>query len=169
MRLSFRSLAEQQVQGIDGVDGRELAAADEGDAAGLLADHDHVGVALLGDADGGLVAHAEPRREVGALRDREGAAGGDDAVAGDDHGAVVERGVLEEDVHDQAPADLGVHHVAGGDDVLQGILLLDDDERSLLLRGHLPAGFGDLLQGAGVHPAAAPAGEHLLQERLYTF
>ena len=79
----------------------------------------------------------------------------------------MERGVLEEDVHDQAPADLGVHDVARGDDVLQGILVLDEDEGAGLLRGHLAAGLRDLLQGAGVHVAVLlPAGEDPLQEGL---
>ena len=110
--------------------------------------------------------HAEAGGKVGAFGDREGAAGGDDAVAADDHGPVVQGGVLEENVHDQAPADFGVHRVAGGDDVLEGVLVLDDDERAGACRGHLLAGFGDLLHGAGVHAAGLPAEKDFLEETL---
>ena len=56
----------------------------------------------------------------------------------------MERGVLEEQVHDEAPADDGVHDVTGLDYALEVAAARDHDECSDLLLAHYAAGFGDL-------------------------
>ena len=77
------------------------------------------------------------------------AAGGRDASAGDDHGPVVQRRVLEEDVLDQAHVDVGVDDVAGLLVVVQGHFLLQDYEGAGLGARHGVAGV-DHGQGHGV-------------------
>ena len=122
----------------------------EGYVAGLFGDDDDVRVGLFGDADGGPVAHAETGRDVGPVGDGEGAARGHDAVSGYDHRSVVERGVLEKQVHDEAPADRRVDLVAGADDVLEVVAVGEDHQGAGLVVGHGAAGFGDFVHGGGV-------------------
>ena len=112
------------------------AAVGDGDAARFFADDDGHGVGLLGDAEGRAVAQTQRARDVVVVADGEDAAGGLDAVVGDDHGAVVQGRVLEEDVLDEARVDAGVDDVAGFGVALERHFALDDDERSGLALCH---------------------------------
>ena len=75
-------------------DGRDVvvnfASEGIGDGAGFLADDDGEDVELFRDADGGAVAQAEVGVDVESRGDGQDAAGGEDAVAAGDDGAVVE-------------------------------------------------------------------------------
>ncbi len=62
-----------------------------GDGPGFFGDDDAYDIELLGDADGAAVAQAKVGVDVGAGGDRKDAAGGEDLVAADDDGPVVER------------------------------------------------------------------------------
>ena len=62
-----------------------------GDGTGLFGDDDAYDVELFGDADGAAVAQAKVGVDIGARGDRKDAAGGENLVAADDDGPVVER------------------------------------------------------------------------------
>ena len=106
--LLFRAFArvDRQValQGLlqpHGVDVQaDFAALCDRDVARLLRDDDDDGVRNLAHADRCAVPRAERLGHV-ALRHREDALGRHDPVALDQRRAVVQRGVLEEDVLDQ--------------------------------------------------------------------
>ena len=60
-------------------------------------------------------------------------------------------GVLEEYVHDEPSGNPGVHLVSSLDDIVQGIVSLDDYQGAGLLLGHHPAGFRDLVEAVPAH------------------
>ena len=61
----------------------------------------------------------------------------------DDHGAVVQGAVLEEDVFNQRVADVGVDNNTCRNDVVQVVFACQQDESALLDFRHVEAGFGD--------------------------
>ena len=80
----------------------EIAAEGDGDASCLLADDNSEGICLLGNTHGGTMTKAEFLWHTHVVGDREDATSGDDTLVGDNHSAIVERRVLEEDVLYQA-------------------------------------------------------------------
>ena len=131
---------EHFVEALLEVGGRDAAGQTAsvcyGNLPRFLADDDGHGVGLLGDAESRAVAQAKRARDVIAVADGEDAARGLDAVVGDNHGAVVQGRVLEEDVLDEARVDAGVDDVAGFGVALERHFALDDDERSGLALCH---------------------------------
>ena len=80
------------------------------------------------------------------------AAGGHNTVSLDYHGAVVQRGILEENVHYQASVNLGLKAVSRGHNLVQGRFLLDHNEGAGMLRRHGADGFREFHHRAGAHP-----------------
>ena len=76
-------------------------------------------------------------------------AGGGDAVALDDHRAVVQRRLGEENITDQLRGDLGVEDRACFEKFAQGSLPFKDDQCADLLPGHTAAGRNRLVDGMG--------------------
>ena len=109
------------------------APLDEADLLVLLGDHDDEGIGLLGDAEGGPMAGAEALGVDRHLREREQGAGGQDRVAADDHGAVVQRGPRREDRAQEVRREVAVDHHAGLGHLLEPGLALDDDEGAMAL------------------------------------
>ena len=105
----------------------QVAALGDGDAARLFGDNDHDGVGDLAKTDGRPVARAVGFGDL-ALRDREDALGRHHAVAFDHGGAVVQGGVLKEDVFQQRGGHFGVQGDAALGDEFQVALLTDDDQ-----------------------------------------
>ena len=95
--------------------------------------------------------HAITGRKVASVCYGKGAACRYDAVVTYDHRSVVQRGILEEDIHDQTATDLRIQGVSSSDDVFELDLASDDDEGAGLLFRHLQAGLGYLGNGFCVH------------------
>ena len=81
-----------------------LAAEHDRDRRRLLGDDDHERVGLLGDAHRGAVARAHALRQIAAQRERQDAAGLRDAAVLDDHGAVVQGRIGQEERGRAAPS-----------------------------------------------------------------
>ena len=84
------------------------------------------------------------------------AARGNDPTAADDHGAIVQGAVLEEDVFDEACIDVGHEHFARLGVVRKIHLAADDDQGAGLLAGHVHTGQdngGDVVLLLGVRCA----------------
>ena len=109
------------------------------DVAGLLAHHDGECVCGLGDAQGGAVAQSKRAGHIGVMAYGKYASGGFYASAIDDHGSVVERGVLEENVLYQARVYLGVDYVAALLVVFEWHILLYHYQRAGLAFRHVHA------------------------------
>ena len=88
---------------------------------------------------------------VRAVGHRQLAAGGGDMVSHDDHGAVVQRRILEEDIHDEPAVDIGFKTVSGGHIVLHGGFMLQNDEGSGLFGRHGADGLYQFLHALGAH------------------
>lgn len=95
-----------------------------GDVACLLAHYDADGIRDLTQAQGRTVTQAEALRDIHVMAYGKYAPHGHNAVGGDYHGTVMEGGVLEEDIFDQAHIDVGIDYVAGFLIVGQGHLAL---------------------------------------------
>ena len=124
----------------------ELSFDGHADVARLLRHDDGDGIALLRDAHSGTVAKAEFLGDAVVVGNGEHATGCLDAVLTDDHGTVVEWGVLEEDVLDEAIADDAVDDLSGAarvDHFVEWCAALNDDERAHTSSGHVHAGIGD--------------------------
>ena len=81
--------------------------------------------------------------DVGLLCHGKDATGSGDAVVTDDHGTVVQRAVLEENVLNQRTGDVGVDHNPSRYDVVQVVFSREQDECALLDFRHVDTGFGD--------------------------
>ena len=84
----------------------------------------------------------------------QNAPGGMNPSLSDNHGAVVQRAVLEEDALDQPHVDPGIDRVSGRGVGSQVALPLDTDQGAGIGRGHIPTGFGDLFGPLEVAPDA---------------
>ena len=82
------------------------------DVAGLFADDDADGIRDLTHAQGGSVAQTQLFGDVHVVAHGEDAAYRHYAVVGDDHRAVMQRGVFEKDIFDEAGVDVGIDYVA---------------------------------------------------------
>ena len=82
------------------------------------------------------MARAELRRERAILRQRQQAAGRDQALAAHDGRAVVQRRVRDEDVQEEVRRDEAVNLDARRADVVEAHVALDDNERARLIGGH---------------------------------
>ena len=120
----------------------DIAVLRDGDASRLLRYDDDDRIGDLAHADGGAVAGSVGFGH-GALRYGEDALCSHDAVALDHHGAVVQRGVLEEDVFEQRGGDLRVDGDAALGDQAQVAAQSDDDQCPDLCRSHFAAGRHD--------------------------
>src|SRR4051812_35727018 len=118
----------------------ELAFVGVGNAAVFFGNDDDNGVGFFGEADGGAVAGAERFAEVLALGERENARGKSDAVAFEDHAAIMERVVWEENGFEHFRRGFAIDRDAGFDDFL---------EADGLFQGHdgADADFGKALDG----------------------
>jgi hypothetical protein len=139
----------------------------ERDLRGLLADHDDEGVGLLGQAERRAVAGAEALVRDGELGERQDDAGGDDGVALDEHGAVVERSVGREQADDEVGGDARLDAGAGLGVFIEADVALDGDDRADLGAGQPLHGLDQLLDDLALlhaveeadHAALAEAGE----------
>ena len=102
-------------------------------------------------------------RDVRAVGHRQLAARGGDPVADNDHRAVVQRGILEEDVHDEPAVDLRVEAVARVHELVHRGLVLDDDEGAGLFRRHGPHGLHQFLHAPAPEPLLLDAEEAVEQ------
>ena len=123
--------------------GMKFALIGHGDIAGFLADHDSHGVGGLGYAERRAVTQSQRARYGCVVTHGQNATCRSDAVLIDNHSPVVQRGVLEEDILDEALVDFGVDNIAGAFVSLEGHALTDNDERSGLGFGHRHAGVHD--------------------------
>ena len=121
----------------------ELSFESNGDAARFFRHDDGQRVGLLRHAEGGAVAQSELFGDVQAVRHGQDAAGGRDALVGDNHGPVVERAVFEEDVFDEALVEVRVDGVARVDDVVERDAAFKHDECAHFLLAHVQAGHYD--------------------------
>ena len=117
----------------------EHAADGDRDRAGLLRDNNEHAVRGLAHADSRAVARAEVARQTLIAGKRQHAACSAHPSGTDDHGAVMQRAVLEENVLDQLGRRCCVHSRAGGDDLAETLLALEHDERTGLGPGHIRA------------------------------
>ena len=97
-------------------------------AATLHPVYENERVTLFAQAQGRAMARAVVAGQLVRAQWKEGASG-EDAVALDDHGAVVERGVRSEDVHQQVGRDDGVDGLSGFGKGAQALGPLDGDQR----------------------------------------
>ena len=105
------------------------------------------GVTLLGDTQCSTVAQTEFLRNVRVVRNGEDAGSRGDAVIVDNHGTIVEWGVLEENVLDELGIDIGIDGFARIFNVNQRHLLPDDDECSNEVLAHVVASTNNLHDG----------------------
>ena len=125
----------------------------------LLRHHHGYGVAALRYAQRGAVAQPQVLGNVVAVRHGQYASGGADAFFRYDHGSVVQRRVLEEDVLYESLVDVGVYQVARLHDVVEPHRALYDYERAHLAPRHVDArhhyGHDGLLVSPGLLRAVA--------------
>lgn len=96
----------------------DFAVEDDAYAAGFFGDDQNDAVVSLGNTNAGAVSETVAARKSRLLRDRKDAACRHDFVVRDDHCAVVERAVFEEDIFKQRLADYCVNDNACIDNVL---------------------------------------------------
>ena len=117
----------------------EFAFHGDTDATGLLTDYDGHGIAVLRYAHGGAVTQTQLLRNIGLMAHGEDTSRGTDALVRYDHGTVVERRVLEEDILYQPLVDFRVNDVAGIDNIVEGRRPLYDDKCTHLATRHIHA------------------------------
>lgn len=111
--------------------------------------------------------HAVACGDVGPLGDREGASRRYYPVARNHEGSVVERGVLEEQVHDQTAVDGCIYVVACVYDVVKRGCMGYDYEGSGLVLGHSAACLRDFIGClASGRTFGFPASEELVEDLL---
>lgn len=96
----------------------DFAVEDDADAAGLFGYDQHDTVVSLGNTNTSAVPETVAAGKSSLLRDRKDAARSNYFVVGDDHGAIVQRTVFEEDILNQRLADNSVDDYASVDNVL---------------------------------------------------
>lgn len=142
-------------EGVAELDGGDIvvyfAAEGVGDGASFFGDDDADDVELLGDADSTAVSEPEVGVDVYSRGDGEYAASGEDLVAFNDNGAVVEGRVFEEEGFEEGCGDAGVDDLACADEFFDFVAALEDDEGAGLALRHVHAGLDVGLEvGAGV-------------------
>ena len=110
--------------------GRKRPTVSHRDIARLFRHYNCKSISSLRDAESRPMPQAERARHVAVMADWEDATRAADAVMIDNHGAVVERGILEKYVFNQARIDVGINNVATLFIRLKGDFLTDDYERS---------------------------------------
>ena len=112
------------------------------------------------------MSHSVVGRYVGLFCYRQCASRGDNPVPCDDKGSVVERGVLEEQVHYQASVYSRIDTVSCAYDFLKGSVVGNHDECSGLVFGHSSARLRHVVHGfaSGYISGAALLAEYLVQE-----
>ena len=98
-------MAEQALQSLRRQVALEHAAHRHGDGAGLLRDNSHHGVRVLTCSDACPVAHAQLPRQIYIARHGKHTARAHNPSSADNHRAVVERGLVPEDIFQQ----FGIH------------------------------------------------------------
>ena len=89
------------------------------------------------------MAQAQLLRNVEVVADGQDTAGSTDAMIADNHGTIVKRRVLKENILNQALADVGIHDFSRGYDVSQRCCTLNDNEGAHLSLRHLHTGHHD--------------------------
>lgn len=89
------------------------------------------------------MAQPEMARHVGVVAHGQNTTGGFDAIVGYDHGAVVERGILEEDIFDKTGVDARIDDIARHLVTLQGYAALYHDKCAGMALRHIDAGVND--------------------------
>ena len=109
------------------------------DVAGFLADNDSQGIGLLADALCGTMSESKFFGDVEVVTDRQDAGCCGYPAFCHNHGTVVKRTVLEEDVLDESLGYLAIDLFSGTDELAQGKVVLQHDERSDPLLAHVHA------------------------------
>ncbi len=118
----------------------------DGDRAGLFGDHDGNRVRGFADAERG--AMAQPKlllRERGINGKGKHTGGAGDAILAKNDRAIVQRRILDKNLHQQFSADQRIHFHARVHIILQTGFALNDDQRPIMLIRKLLAGEGNAL------------------------
>ena len=86
------------------------------------------------------MAQSQFLRNIKIVADRQDAPGRPDTFIGDEHGTVVERGVLEKNIFNQALVEIGINLVARFCHLTQRRLTFDNNQRPLLTLTHTHTG-----------------------------
>lgn len=113
------------------------------DASRLFRNDDGETVALLRDAQGRAVTQTEVFGDIFRMTHGQDATSGADALLGNDHSAIVQRTVLEEEVFEQALADGSIDDFATLHHFFKAHASLQNDERTHLLSAHVDASHHD--------------------------
>ena len=108
-------------------------------SACLLAHHDGQSIRLLTDAPGGTMPEAKLLGDIQVVTDGQDAGCRRYLSAGDYHGTIVQWGILEKDVLNEALGNLCLYSFAGADEIAQGQVVLHHYERAGLLLAHIQA------------------------------
>lgn len=117
--LFSKGCVQEKLQFVDVRDRRHFPRLDKGYPTGLFRNHHGIRVRLFGNADRRLVPHSVACRDVCPFGDRKGASCSYYAASGNDEGSVMQRRVLEEEVHDQAAVDCRIDAVSRADDLFK--------------------------------------------------
>ena len=118
----------------------DFAFKSVGDGSGFLGDDDGENVQLFGYADGTAVAETEIGVDVEAGSDGEDAPGGEDLVAADDDGTIVEGRVFEEQGFEKGGGNHSIDSFAGADKLFHLVGAFENDESAGFGLGHVHAG-----------------------------
>ena len=95
---------------------------------GLLADYDHYGIRFLSHTQGSPVSGAEALLDICLFAEGEVTASCHDPSVLDDHGPVMQRGVMVEDSEDQGGGEVCIQLGTTVDDILYAQAARENDE-----------------------------------------
>ena len=125
-----------------------------GDATRLFRHYNSNAVALVSDAQGSTMAKTEFLGNVQIVGNGQDTASSLDAIAGNNHSAIVQGRILEEEVFYQSLIDAGVEALTCGHNIVERCCALDDNQCSDLLFAHAHTGHhnrhDDLFQFLGI-------------------
>ena len=114
-----------------------------GDVARLFAHHDGQRIGLFADTLCGTMSKAELLGNVEVVADGQDARSSSNPAFRDNHGAVVQRAVLEEDVLDESLCYLSINLFTGSHELAKRQVVLKHDERADVLLAHVHASHHD--------------------------
>ena len=133
LRLLAQIVVQQRLlHGFQIQEAGQFAVLRHGNDAGLFGHDQNERVGHLRDADARPVARAQILAQIGVLRQRQHAAGRQDASSPQDDGAVMEGRTFIKDVFQQGFRQRGVQDRAGIRHVLQRGLVFHDDQCAFL-------------------------------------
>lgn len=136
--------SDEFFEGLAELDGGDVVVDFAFDGIGygpsFLADDDADHIELLGDPDGTSVAKPEVGVDVDARSDGEDATGGEDSVAADNDGAIVERRILVEKLLEKSRRGKGINTLTGADDIVDLVLTFEDDKSASFAGRHVHTG-----------------------------